>query len=108
LPLPTGKAISSKDLAYIFDIDDAEANPITREAVKDAMRLYAVDLGITVGANGNGYFLIKTMDELQSYLKTLEGRIQGIRERKSLVKAAWCKDHPFQKTLLEDLDTPTA
>ena len=85
-----GSRISSEEIRYLFMIEPrGGGNPITRGLIKDAMRGVALDRGIPIGADSAGYFLVTSLSELEAYLKNLDARIEGIKERKRLVHSAW-------------------
>jgi len=80
-----GEQITSEDIKYIFGIKDSTANPITRSAIKEAIKKYAIPQGIEIGACSSGYFLIKTDEERSAYVRNLTKRAIGIMERIQMV-----------------------
>lgn len=69
--------ISSLDIARGLGIDDAPGQPGVRAVITEILRRGLAP----IGAKGNGYFLIKTEEELDVYTRQLEQREQGIRAR---------------------------
>ena len=78
-------AITSSEIAEQLGITDGEANPATRELIRDTIE----EEEIPVAAGSRGYYRIRDADELDEYLETLRGREEGIRHRRQLVAMAW-------------------
>lgn len=77
--------ISSGQIAEMLDIDDGEAQPKTREAI----RTLSEERGVPIASTSRGYFLIETEGQLNDYLERLDSRIAGIQQRKQTVMDAW-------------------
>ena len=85
-----GSRVSSEEIRRTFGLERPRGgNRVTRGLIKDAMRGVALDRGIPIGADSAGYFLVTSESELKAYLKNLDTRIEGIKERKRLVHSAW-------------------
>ena len=85
-----GRRISSDEVRERFLIEPrGGGNPVTRGLIKQAMRGVALDRGIPIGADSWGYFLVISSLALETYLRNLDARIEGIKERKRLVHSAW-------------------
>lgn len=78
-------AITSGELADAVGIDDSNGNPKAREAI----RVLLEERGVPVASGNCGYWLLENREQLERYLSDLDGRIQGIQERKQLVESAW-------------------
>lgn len=79
------QAITSSEIAEQEIIEDSEANPVTRRAI----RALVEERGVPIAAGSRGYYRIETVDQLDDYIESLDGRIAGIQERKELVCKAW-------------------
>lgn len=95
------QAITSADLAAQLDIDDGEAQPKTREAIKIVMR----ERGLPVIGGSNGYYIPVRGDDIADALETLDGRIAGIEERKRLLDENW-RNWRAQERTYRDEQTP--
>lgn len=84
--------ITSGDLAERLNIDDAEANPKTREAIRNL-----VEDGRPIVGFSNGYRFIEDEDDLAWALDNLDSRIAGIEQRKQWLLQAY--DEGRQKQL---------
>lgn len=78
-------AITSGELAREVTGETAEANPKTREAVKELLRERSLPV---VGSN-DGYYIPTSSGPIEDEIESLEGRISGIRERQHLLREAW-------------------
>lgn len=78
-------AITSGELAARHLPDDGEANPATREAVKVLMR----ERGLPVIGSNAGYYIPREQAPIDDAIASLEGRIDGIRERQQLLAENW-------------------
>lgn len=88
--------LTSGEIADRLGIDDSEANPTTREAI----RLLAEERKVpTVGAH-NGYYIIETEAQKEEYLASLRQRIAGIEERIWLIERAWQAQQGRSQTTL--------
>jgi len=79
------EAITSGELADQITDEDAEASPKTREAVKQVMR----DRDLPVIGCSQGYYVPRSQDPIDAEVESLEGRIEGIRERQQLLRENW-------------------
>lgn len=99
-----GRRVTSDEIKHHFGIPETTTGNLnTRSLIKEAMREVAILMGAPIGADGKGYFLIRTQSQLEDYLKNLQHRITGIEERMELVRNAWATGHPnvpTQKSLL--------
>ncbi len=87
-----GRRVTSDEVRDRFAIKETvTGNFNTRTIIKDALRNHAIAAKQPIGADGKGYFLIKTHDQLRKYRDNLRARISGIQERIDLVEAAWEK-----------------
>jgi len=85
-----GNRVTSSDIRDRFNIKETTTgNFKTRKLIKMAMREFASIIGVPIGADQHGYFLIQTEAEVLSYVHNLNGRIGGIQERITLVMKAW-------------------
>lgn len=80
-----GNAITSAELAARHDIDDSDAQPATREAVKTLMR----ERNLPVIGGSQGYFIPTHQGPIDDAIASLDGRIAGIRERQQLLAENW-------------------
>lgn len=78
-------AITSGELADRLSIHDSEANPKTRELVRDVMENH--DLPIV--SCYAGYYVADSLETIEGELDSLDGRIAGMEERKRLLVAAY-------------------
>jgi 5-formaminoimidazole-4-carboxamide-1-beta-D-ribofuranosyl 5'-monophosphate synthetase len=82
--------ISSRTLSEMFDIDEPESFPRTREVIRHLV----LDEKMPIAAGGNGYFLIETQEELNEYVRRLAGRENKIEQRRiTILRAAEETDH---------------
>jgi hypothetical protein len=79
------EAITSAELADRHYPDDGAAQPKTREAVKQVMR----EFGLPVVSCNEGYYIPNDPETIENELDSLQGRIDGIRERKQLLENNW-------------------
>lgn len=92
------QAITSAELADQLGIDDSEAQPKTREAVKIVMR----ERGLPVIGGSNGYYIPINPADIEDALQTLDSRIAGIQERKHLIDDNWRNWTAQERTYRED------
>lgn len=78
-------AISSKEIASIIGISDADGNPVTRKMIREIIS----DLGLPIGACGKGYFLISDDMELARYYSALQDRAIEILNRAQSVRKSY-------------------
>jgi len=79
------QSITSGELAATITGEDTDANPKTREAVRALMD----ERSIPVVSSSNGYRIPTEADAVSDELDSLDGRIAGIQQRKSLLSSAW-------------------
>ncbi|WP_311171778.1 hypothetical protein [Halobellus ordinarius] len=78
-------AITSAELAERLDIDDGEASPETRAAV----RALLFERNVPVRSGNVGYWVCQSEAEAEEYESDLEGRIEGIEQRLTAFRTAW-------------------
>lgn len=78
-------AITSAEISDRLQIDDGEANPKTRELVRDLIK----DHSLPVVSCHAGYYVADDLAEIEEHLSELDGRIAGIEERKQRIVAAY-------------------
>jgi hypothetical protein len=76
--------ISSREISETLEKDEVGSFPSTRMLIREIM----LEDEIPIASGNQGYFVIETETELQSYLDQLENRILGISERKFAVQKA--------------------
>lgn len=79
-------AITSGELARRHVPTDGEANPTTREAIKEIMMR---ERGLPVVSCANGYYLPADRETIDDELDSLRGRIAGIEDRMALLESNW-------------------
>ena len=79
------EAITAAELAERCDIDDGEASPTTRKAV----RALLTERGVPIRSGNVGYWICQSEDEADEYPADLEGRIEGIEQRLMAFQSAW-------------------
>lgn len=70
-------AITSGEIADRLGMADTEANPHTRELIRNVV----MKTTLTVGASSSGYFVIESRRQLRAYIRNLEQRRAGIDQR---------------------------
>ena len=75
-------SITSTEVSDELGIKDSNGNPKTREAIKIVLR----ERGVPVIAGANGYYIAETEKQVRDELDSLDQRIQGIEERKQLIR----------------------
>ena len=78
-------AITAAELAEHCDIDDGEASPTTRKAV----RALLTERGVPIRSGNVGYWVCQSEAEAEEYAADLEGRIEGIEQRLTAFRSAW-------------------
>lgn len=73
--------VTSGEIADRTGLDSLDSTPRTRGVIRKLSRQF----DFPIGASTKGYFLIERRGEAQEYLDDLEGRIQGIEQRKNAV-----------------------
>jgi len=63
--------------------------PVTRQQIKKAIESHC----LPIGSCAQGYFIIETQAELNSYMVNLESRIKGITSRMKAVKRSFYALH---------------
>ena len=84
-----GAPVTSYAIMRNFGLHDTEGTPRTRALIKTAMREAGITLGIPIGADHRGYFLLSTPEEFFNYMTNLDNRMDGIRERQDICRKAW-------------------
>jgi len=79
------EAITSGELADRLNVGDAEANPRTRELVRDVMESH----DLPVVSCHAGYYVADSLVEIEDELDSLDGRIAGIEQRKERLVGAY-------------------
>jgi len=79
------EAITSGELADQLNVGDAEANPRTRELVRDVMEGH----DLPVVSCHAGYYVADSLVEIKDELESLDGRIAGIEQRKERLVGAY-------------------
>lgn len=79
------EAITAAELAEHCDIDDGEASPTTRKAV----RALLCERGVPIRSGNVGYWVCQSGAEADEYAADLEGRIEGIEQRLTAFRSAW-------------------
>lgn len=81
--------ITSQELSErLGGIDSLDSTPNTRTLIRELTR----QRNIPIAASPDGYFIITSKDELDSYMERLETRIEGIERRKDDVVMAFNED----------------
>lgn len=74
--------ITSKQIAEIIGIREDATQAKTRALILECAKQYKLPLA----ADNQGYYLITSERELNEYIKNLDSRIAGIKDRKRLIK----------------------
>jgi len=85
--------LTSGELAARYFPDDRSGNPKTRQAIKHLMR----ERGLPIVGGGNGYYVPQSNADVAEMVKSLQGRIDGIKERQRLLVDNWAH-HTAQPT----------
>lgn len=102
------QAITSAALAGKLGIEDSEAQPKTREAIKVCLR----ERGLPIVSSGSGYYIPDDEQTVEEHLESLRGRIAGIEERIELIASNWedwvdrqsVRDAPTNKPAIPDAE----
>lgn len=79
-------AITSQELSdELGGLDSLDSTPQTRMVVREVLAQHQ----LPVAGSSNGYFVVASEDEYDAAIETLESRIIGIVERKSLLRLAY-------------------
>lgn len=85
-----GRRVTSDEIRQAFGVrETTTGNIATRRLVKNSMEDAAIPMGVPIGADTQGYYVITSHEGLEDYLDNLRGRIAGTQKRIDLVKAAW-------------------
>ena len=95
-------ALTSGELAARYFPDDSSGNPKTRQAIKHLMR----ERGLPIVGGGNGYYVPQSNADVADMVRSLQGRIDGIKERQRLLVDNWAS-HTAQPTTASDGGHPT-
>ncbi|MDS0284714.1 hypothetical protein NDI86_21670 [Halomicroarcula sp. S3CR25-11] len=77
--------ITSGEVADELDIDDSEANPKTREAI----RILLEERQFPVIGSSHGYHVPESREQVDEQVESLQSRAASIQERSQLIKEAW-------------------
>lgn len=91
-----GVPVTSRQIRERFAISDTPGYPKTRARIKLAMREEAITMGIAIGSDHRGYFVLATPDDFFNYMTNLDNRMDGIRERQHLCRKAWDQSKRLQ------------
>ena len=100
--LKTGKAnaIHAADLAGLMGYSTAPNQEELRELIR-----YAIDQGELIGSIPNrGYWIFASSAEVEEVLDSLEGRAQGICERRNNLLDSWNRNNPKHKSFYSFVD----
>lgn len=78
-------SITSRELSKQLDIDDGDAQPKTREAI----RILQEERDAPIAAYSGGYFYMADSQDLEEYLDFLDNKIAGIEDRKQLATRSY-------------------
>lgn len=100
------QAITSGELATRHCPDDGEAQPTTRKAIKMLMR----ERGLPVIGCNVGYYIPTSNEPVAEAVQSLQGRIDGIKEKQRLLVDNWAAyrddsdndDGPAESTLSDE------
>lgn len=73
--------ITSKEIAKAIGISENDTFARTRALIFQCASTYKLPLA----ADARGYYLITNKGEYEDYIKNLDARIEGIRERKRII-----------------------
>ena len=94
--------VTSGELAARHFPDDGSGNSKTRQAIKHLMR----ERGLPIVGGGNGYYVPQSNADVADMVRSLPGRIDGIKERQRLLVDNWAS-HTAQPTTASDGGHPT-
>lgn len=77
-------AITSAEIADILGIDEDDTKAKTRQLLLKAAKRFNLPMAATT-KKPKGYYLIKNDTEYKEYMKTLDKRIDKIKERKDII-----------------------
>lgn len=90
-------AIHAVDLAIGLGYNPSPNQEDTRALIR-----YAIENGELIGSNNNGYWILDSVAEVDEVLDSLEGRAQGVCDRRNNIKDHWNATHPHNNTSLPD------
>jgi len=98
--------ITSGELAARHFPDDSSGNPRTRKAIKHLMR----QRGLPIIGVGNGYHIPESNAAVAEAVQSLQGRIDGIKERQQLLVDNWAAYSAVETDggTTEDTTSPSA
>ena len=77
--------ISSREINEQVQLDNIGSFPVVREVIRELV----LEDQIPIVATNQGYFLLQSEEELDTYVETLESRVMQITERKfAILRAA--------------------
>lgn len=79
------EAITSGELAKKLDVGDTEANPKTREMVREVMK----NRDIPIVSCHAGYWVPSSEEEIAEELESIDGRIASMQQRKKELVGAF-------------------
>ena len=79
------RPVTSEELGHLLGFDDPEGNPRARAVITEVIRQKRLPLG----AKGDGYYVLETIEELKDYRADLNRRISGILDRIRRVEEAF-------------------
>ena len=83
----TANARHAPDLESALSLDGGRTQEPTRDLIREAI----VRDNFPIGSTRDGYFLIDSIDELNSVVGELERRMGGIRLRIEGIRKGWAK-----------------
>lgn len=78
-------AITAAEIGETVGIDDGEASPATREAI----RALLTERGVPIRSGNVGYWVCQSEAEAEEYRADLRSRIEGIEQRLTAFETAW-------------------
>lgn len=94
------EAISSAQINNQVQLDKSDTRSRTREVIKYLL----FERGMAIGATNQGYYLIKTSEELLDNIERLDDRIFGLELRKKGIRMAYHGDALADSDIGEFLD----
>lgn len=73
--------VTSAEVAKIIGIIEDDTHAQTRALIFETAEIY----GLPLAANHKGYYLITSDAEYDEYMENLDGRIEGIEQRKIII-----------------------
>ncbi len=81
--------ISSREINQVIEVDNVESFPTTRKIVRNRL----MEDGLPVASGGDGYYLIKSQEELENEIESINGRVAKILQRRMKVAEAAADHH---------------